>query len=124
MLGVGLAAAPFRHTAPLIPAAHHMSPFQGDWGLDMSSIQRAVEMARRDGICPRGLVFINPGNPTGQQLTAPQLEGLINIAHKACRCRPPPPLAVGLLPPPPPQTFSLVCVFPAAPRLRLTRALH
>lgn len=53
-----------------------------EWGLNLDSIQAAVDRARRDGICPRGLVFINPGNPTGQQLTEPQILGMATICHK------------------------------------------
>lgn len=52
-----------------------------DWGLNMQSLQNAIDQARADYICPRALVFINPGNPTGQQLTESQLAGMIQICH-------------------------------------------
>ena len=38
-----------------------------------------IDKARADHICPRGLVFINPGNPTGQQLTEDELRGMIKV---------------------------------------------
>mmetsp|Transcript_30639 Transcript_30639/g.51773 ORF Transcript_30639/g.51773 Transcript_30639/m.51773 type:complete len:483 (+) Transcript_30639:242-1690(+) len=53
-----------------------------EWGLNLELIQKAVDKARADFVCPRGLVFINPGNPTGQQLTESQLLGMIKICHK------------------------------------------
>ncbi len=38
------------------------------WSLDESELERALGEARRRGIEPRGLVLINPGNPTGAVL--------------------------------------------------------
>jgi aspartate/methionine/tyrosine aminotransferase len=35
------------------------------WALSMSSLKEATSSARRQGKVVRGLVFINPGNPTG-----------------------------------------------------------
>ena len=54
----------------------------GKQGLSLASIVAAVDAARKDGVCPRGLVFINPGNPTGQQLDAAELEGLMRVCHR------------------------------------------
>ena len=34
------------------------------------------------GVTVRGMVFINPGNPTGQCLSRKDLEGLVRFAHK------------------------------------------
>ena len=53
-----------------------------DWGLDIDSVRKALDAARRDNICPRGLVFINPGNPTGQQMTEPQLLSMLICATR------------------------------------------
>jgi aspartate/methionine/tyrosine aminotransferase len=36
-----------------------------NWALHMESLQNAVKQARAEGKAVRGLVFINPGNPTG-----------------------------------------------------------
>jgi glutamate--glyoxylate aminotransferase len=38
-----------------------------DWGMEMQELKEATEDARSDGRNVRGLVFINPGNPTGKQ---------------------------------------------------------
>src|ERR1700726_4018573 len=36
-----------------------------DWSTAPASIEAALEKAHRDGIVAKGLVVINPGNPTG-----------------------------------------------------------
>lgn len=53
-----------------------------NWGLSIEGLKEAVKTARRDGISVRGLVFINPGNPTGQCLTRENLQELIKFAYK------------------------------------------
>ena len=37
-----------------------------NWGLDVEGLERVVERATENGFCPRAIVVINPGNPTGQ----------------------------------------------------------
>ncbi|KAJ1406327.1 pyridoxal phosphate-dependent transferase, partial [Ochromonadaceae sp. CCMP2298] len=49
------------------------------WGLDISELQRSLDSARAKGICVRAFVLINPGNPTGQCLTAENLQELIRF---------------------------------------------
>ncbi len=39
-----------------------------NWGMNMQKLKSAVDIARKQGKAVRGLVFINPGNPTGQCL--------------------------------------------------------
>ena len=36
-----------------------------NWGLDVEGLQKIVAKAKDDGYCPRAIVVINPGNPTG-----------------------------------------------------------
>jgi glutamate--glyoxylate aminotransferase len=52
---------------------------ESNWGLDVKDLQKSVTEARRKGITVRGLVFINPGNPTGQCLTEQNLRELIEF---------------------------------------------
>lgn len=52
--------------------------YQG-WGLDLQSMQESLDDARRHGIVVRALVFINPGNPTGNCLTREDLETLVRF---------------------------------------------
>ena len=35
------------------------------WGLDVDGLNTMVEKSKADGFCPRAIVVINPGNPTG-----------------------------------------------------------
>ena len=35
------------------------------WGMDLASIRSKVSEQRAKGKCVRGIVYINPGNPTG-----------------------------------------------------------
>lgn len=52
-----------------------------NWGLDLAELQRAITEARKDS-CPRAIVVINPGNPTGQVLSRENIEGIIKFAHQ------------------------------------------
>ncbi|CBJ25743.1 nicotinanamine aminotransferase A [Ectocarpus siliculosus] len=51
------------------------------WGLDTASLNNALNEARRNGITLRALVFINPGNPTGNCLTVEDLRQLVRFAY-------------------------------------------
>lgn len=55
---------------------------EAEWGVNVEKIQCAVNRARADCICPRGMVFINPGNPTGQVLRADEIAGMIQVCHR------------------------------------------
>lgn len=48
----------------------------------MKTLRKSVADARAKGVSPRGLVFINPGNPTSQCLTEDNLKELVKFAHK------------------------------------------
>ena len=39
------------------------------WGLSIEELRRSLKEARDEGKLVRGLVFINPGNPTGEPLS-------------------------------------------------------
>lgn len=51
-----------------------------NWGMNMANLKEAVTKARQEGKAVRGLVFINPGNPTGQCLSYDNLRDLIKFA--------------------------------------------
>lgn len=51
------------------------------WDLSMEELRRALKDARSKGIVVRALVFINPGNPTGQVLSAESLRDLVRLAY-------------------------------------------
>ena len=51
------------------------------WGLDIDELERAINKERANCV-PRGLVVINPGNPTGQVLSRENIEGVIKFAKR------------------------------------------
>ncbi|KAH7298615.1 hypothetical protein KP509_25G051100 [Ceratopteris richardii] len=55
---------------------------EAGWGLDVKEMRSQVLEARKKGITVRGLVFINPGNPTGQCLSEANLRELIQFCYE------------------------------------------
>jgi len=51
------------------------------WSLSLESLKKSVKEARAAGKNVRGMVFINPGNPTGQCLSVANLQELIKFAY-------------------------------------------
>lgn len=51
-----------------------------EWSTNPEEIKRVITEARADGIAPRALVVINPGNPTGAILTYDAIVDIINVA--------------------------------------------
>ena len=49
------------------------------WSMDPHELQKTVDDAKAAGRAVRGLVFINPGNPTGQCLSKDSLQALIKF---------------------------------------------
>lgn len=50
------------------------------WGMSVPELKKSVDKARAAGITVRGLVMINPGNPTGQCLSEANLKELVKFA--------------------------------------------
>jgi aspartate/methionine/tyrosine aminotransferase len=53
------------------------------WSLDVSRLTRLVEDAKAEGITVRGLVVINPGNPTGTLLSRENMEEVVRWCQRA-----------------------------------------
>ncbi|KAF8635735.1 hypothetical protein AX15_000351 [Amanita polypyramis BW_CC] len=53
-----------------------------DWSTSPSSVEQAIEKGLREGIVPKALVIINPGNPTGALLDVGVQEALVRICEK------------------------------------------
>jgi len=53
-----------------------------EWGFDLSEAQRAVDDAKTKGIKPKAIVFINPGNPTGNIMSDEDIRSAIRLAKK------------------------------------------
>lgn len=52
------------------------------WGMDLEGIRKSIHEARANGKSVRAIVFINPGNPTGQCMTADNLKELAKLAYE------------------------------------------
>ncbi|BDA47935.1 Alanine aminotransferase 2 [Coccomyxa sp. Obi] len=55
---------------------------ENNWSMDIADVKKRVDDARAKGIAVRALVFINPGNPTGQCLSYDNLKDIIKFAHE------------------------------------------
>lgn len=53
-----------------------------DWSIKPEDLVKTIEKSIADGVIPRALVVINPGNPTGAILTEETIGELITIAAK------------------------------------------
>ncbi|GAX86501.1 hypothetical protein CEUSTIGMA_g13909.t1 [Chlamydomonas eustigma] len=47
------------------------------WSLDVQHLRQQLHTAREQGLCVRGMVVINPGNPTGQCLSLQNQEDIL-----------------------------------------------
>ena len=64
-----------------IPVPYHLSEPEG-WSTSLIEIESALEKAHKDGVKPRALVVINPGNPTGSVLDLPTMESVVRLCEK------------------------------------------
>lgn len=52
------------------------------WTCGVEDVQRSIDEAQLNGVSPRAIVVINPGNPTGQVMDRETLEGIVKIAYE------------------------------------------
>lgn len=52
------------------------------WGMQVSDLEAAYDKAAAQGVIPKGLVVINPGNPTGNCLPYAQMEEIIDFCSR------------------------------------------
>jgi len=52
------------------------------WALDMGSLDRQVQQAKANGVTPRALVVINPGNPTGNSLPLENMQDCVRFCSE------------------------------------------
>ncbi|KAF9045331.1 transaminase [Panaeolus papilionaceus] len=64
-----------------IPIPYHLDEASG-WSTSVEAIEEALIKAEKAGVLPKGLVIINPGNPTGALLDEPTMEKLVHICDK------------------------------------------
>lgn len=51
-----------------------------NWSVSANEISDVIKKAKIDGVFPRAIVLINPGNPTGSILTEEKIAEIINVA--------------------------------------------
>ncbi|UJR31234.1 hypothetical protein I4U23_018736 [Adineta vaga] len=54
---------------------------ENNWALNIDELERALKESKEHCV-PRGIVIINPGNPTGQVLSRENIENVIRFAEK------------------------------------------
>ena len=52
------------------------------WNMPIEELNRAYKSAADNNVLPRGLVVINPGNPTGQVLPADSMKQIVEFCAK------------------------------------------
>ncbi len=55
---------------------------QKGWSLEISELERSYAEAKAKGVDVRAIVIINPGNPTGQCLTADNIKEVVNFCAR------------------------------------------
>ncbi|OCH85817.1 transaminase [Obba rivulosa] len=60
---------------------YHLSEPDG-WQTSLAEIEAAIAKAEKDGITPKALVIINPGNPTGALLDVPTMESVVRLCEQ------------------------------------------
>jgi alanine transaminase len=63
------------------PVPYYLDESTG-WSLDTEQLIQVVSSARKSGTDVRALVIINPGNPTGQCLSAENVRDVITFCHE------------------------------------------
>ncbi|XP_078367836.1 alanine aminotransferase 2-like isoform X1 [Oculina patagonica] len=75
----------FQYTARITDENFYTIPYyldeENNWNLSISELKRALDEARPH-CTPRGLVLINPGNPTGNVLTYDNIRDVINFCAR------------------------------------------
>lgn len=60
---------------------HYYLQSEQHWDMSPQDIKNQIEQARSEGIEPRAIVVINPGNPTGACLTIEEIQDVLRIAY-------------------------------------------
>jgi len=64
-----------------VPIPYFLDEAKG-WATDPASVEEAVKKALKEGTKPKGLVIINPGNPTGSVLPESIMKQLVDVADR------------------------------------------
>ena len=64
-----------------VPLPYHLSEPEG-WSTSLDEIKAALARAEKDGVKPKALVVINPGNPTGAILDKKTMVELVQLCEE------------------------------------------
>jgi len=74
------------YSATLALLGGTMIPYELDeeqnWGFDLGILEASLKKAKENGVAPRAIVVINPGNPTGQVLSESNMRDVIDFCHQ------------------------------------------
>jgi alanine transaminase len=74
------------YSAALALAQAHLLPYELDedagWSLPIAQLEASLADARKNGVACRGLVVINPGNPTGNCLPLGNMQDIVRFCKK------------------------------------------
>jgi alanine transaminase len=68
-----------QHSGTAIP---YLLDESSDWSTSPAEVEAALAQAKKDGVTPKALVIINPGNPTGALLNEATQEALVKICEQ------------------------------------------
>lgn len=68
-----------QHNGSAIP--YHLDE-PSNWSTSVHEIEEGIQDALKNGVTPRGLVIINPGNPTGALLDEKTQEDVVHLCEK------------------------------------------
>lgn len=65
-----------------VPLPYYLDETERGWGTNTAEVERAITKAIEEGITPKALAIINPGNPVGSVLTYQEQESLVQLCEK------------------------------------------
>lgn len=65
-----------------IPLPYYLDETERGWGTSTEEVERAIKKGIEEGVKPKALAIINPGNPVGSVLTYEEQESLVRLCEK------------------------------------------
>lgn len=65
-----------------IPLPYYLDETERGWGTSTEEVERAIKKGIEEGVKPKALAIINPGNPVGSVLTYEEQESLVKLCEK------------------------------------------
>lgn len=65
-----------------VPIPYYLDETETGWSTSATEVERAITDAIRQGVEPKALAIINPGNPVGSVLTVDEQISLVNLCEK------------------------------------------